>query len=153
MAESSSPPPPPTPWGGSSNDQPSYSPQISQGAPPPPPPHPSVSYGVAPQQGVPYGYPGAAPYPPGYGFAQPKNDGLAIAALVCSLTGIFTCGITGILAVIFGFISRSRIKKSNGSLIGGGMALAGIIIGFVFVALWLFYIVGLVALRGNSVGT
>jgi hypothetical protein len=44
-------------------------------------------------------------------------------------------GIIGgsILAIIFGFVARSRIKRSGAS--GGGMATAGIILGFVWLAL------------------
>jgi Domain of unknown function (DUF4190) len=140
------PPPPPTPWSKPATDQPTYSPQLSQGAPPPPPP---ATYGVPAQQAVPYGYPGATPYPPGYGYAQPKTDGFAIASLVCSLTALFTCGVTSILAVIFGFVSRSRIKKSNGALAGEGQALAGLIIGFIGVGLIVVYIFAMVAASGN----
>ena len=40
----------------------------------------------------------------------------------------------GILAVIFGFVARSQIKRSNGTQRGSGMALAGIILGFVWLA-------------------
>src|ERR1035441_1060576 len=39
-------------------------------------------------------------------------------------------GVGAILAIVFGFIARSQIKQSNGTQQGGGMALAGIIIGF-----------------------
>jgi Domain of unknown function (DUF4190) len=143
MSDSNQPPPPP-PWSNGASDQPSYNPAVSQGAPPPPPP---VAYGLPGQQSVPYGYPGAAQYPQGFG--QPRNDGLAIASLVCSLTGLFTCGVTSILAVIFGFVSRSRIKKSNGSIVGSGMALAGIIIGFALIALYVLYFVVILATRRN----
>jgi len=38
----------------------------------------------------------------------------------------------GILAVVFGFVARSQIKRSNGTQRGSGMALAGIILGFVW---------------------
>jgi hypothetical protein len=119
----------------------------TSGAPPPPP-----AYNPAPV--VPYGVPGGTPYPQSpYGYAQaPSNDGMAIAALVCSLTGFFTCGVTSILAVIFGFVSRAKIKKSNGGLIGSGMALAGIIVGFVGIALFLLYfvvVIGIARRNGN----
>jgi Domain of unknown function (DUF4190) len=149
MSDSNQPPPPP-PWSSSASGQPTYNPAISQGAPPPPPP--PVTYGAPGQQATPYGYPGAAPYSPGYGAVQTKNDGFAIAALVCAIVGFFTCGITAVLGVIFGFVSRARIKKSNGSLLGGGMALAGIIVGFVFVAFWGIYWIGALITRSSRLG-
>ncbi len=63
-----------------------------------------------------------------------KNNGLAIASLVCSLVGLL-CGVGALLGIIFGFVARNQIAKSNGSQKGSGMALAGIIIGFIYVAL------------------
>ena len=74
-----------------------------------------------------YGYP---PVGPLYGYVPvQKTNGLAIASLVCSL--VWLGGVGSILAIIFGFIARSQIKKSEGAVQGNGLALAGIIIGFV----------------------
>jgi hypothetical protein len=79
-----------------------------------------------------YGPPGQNPYSQ----AVPrKNNGLAIASLVCSCAGIFLLGIPAVLGVIFGFVARRQIRQSNGAQGGGGMALAGIIVGFVVVGL------------------
>ena len=39
------------------------------------------------------------------------------------------------LGIIFGFVARGQIRQSNGAQGGNGMALAGIIVGFVVVAL------------------
>jgi hypothetical protein len=72
-----------------------------------------------------------------------RTNGMAIASLVCSLVAILFGGIPAILGIIFGFVARSQIRKSNGSQKGDRMALAGIIIGFVFVALGLL-LVGIV---------
>ena len=58
---------------------------------------------------------------------------MAVASLVCSLVGILI-GLGAILGIIFGFVARSRIKAAGGAKKGSGMALAGIIIGFVVVA-------------------
>jgi hypothetical protein len=123
--------------GGSQAQYPSqYPAQPTYGEPP-------VAYGV--QQAA-YPQPGVSPYPVSpYGYAAPPaTEGFAVASLVCSLTGIFTCGITSILAVVFGFLARGRIKKSNGALTGDGMAIAGLVIGFLGVALIVLYIVGMV---------
>lgn len=76
-----------------------------------------------------------------------KNNGMAIASLVLGIAGIpFICccysgTIMGILAVVFGFISRNKIRASGGTEKGDGMALAGIITGFVAVGLSILLIV------------
>lgn len=91
---------------------------------PPPGPAPAPSYGPPPVGG--YAYPAGGTY--GY-TGVPKNNGLAIAAMVCSFF-FWIYGLGAILGIVFGFIARSQIKKSNGTQRGEGMALAGIIIGF-----------------------
>ena len=90
-----------------------------------------------------YGYPGPQPggYPPpglGYPPQSAGTNGMAIAALVSSLLG-WVCAIGPILGVIFGFVALSQIKKTGQS--GRGMALAGIIIGFVVIAIMVVYLV------------
>ena len=106
-----------------SQPAPGYGPPPGGGAFGPPPDGP----GYPPMVDAGYGYPpGGAPY--GY-LATPKTNGLAIASRVCS--GFFWLyGIGAVLAIVFGFIARSQIKRSAGMQRGGGMALAGIIIGF-----------------------
>lgn len=85
--------------------------------------------------------PGAAPVfapsVPGGPVAQSQTStcGLSIASLVCSLLGFVTLGVTSIVAIITGHISLSRIKKSAGALSGRGMAIAGLIIGYLVFAL------------------
>jgi cobalamin synthase len=64
----------------------------------------------------------------------PRVDGLAIAALLCGAGGLL-CFITPVLGIIFGLVSRSRIKGSNGDLTGSGLALAGVIVSSVMLAL------------------
>jgi len=78
---------------------------------------------VAPAYGAAYAYPN-----------QPSTNGMAVASLVCALGGLL-CGVGGILGIVFGFIARSQIRQSGGTQKGEGMALAGIIIGFVVVAI------------------
>lgn len=83
-------------------------------------------YGQQPMYGG-YGYP-----PP-----QPKSQTNAILALVLSLIGFATCGVTAIVGVIFGHIAMGRIKRGEED--GRGMALAGVIIGYVVIAGWILY--------------
>lgn len=60
----------------------------------------------------------------------PQNSGLAITSLVLGCLGFLTCGLTGIPAVICGHIAQSQIGKSAGRLTGGGMAIAGLVMGY-----------------------
>jgi hypothetical protein len=105
------------------------------------------SYGAPPYSATPYYAPGT-PYAP-YGQGAPsKTNGLAIAALVCGIAG-FLYFIPAVLGIIFGFIARSQIKRSQDLQKGGGMALAGIITGFVWIALLVVLII-VVAATHNS---
>lgn len=62
-----------------------------------------------------------------------KTSGLAVGSLICGIAGLFTF-ITALPAVICGHLAQSEIKKSNGRKTGGGMALAGLIMGYVMIA-------------------
>ena len=83
--------------------------------PPPPPPPPPP------------------PYPSADVVAAARTNGFAVASLVCSLAVFFFCGVSSILAIVFGHIARRQIKKSGER--GAGMALAGLIIGYATLAL------------------
>ena len=65
--------------------------------------------------------------------AAPETSGKAIASLVLGIC-IFILGfLSGIPAIIFGHMAKSDIKKSGGRLQGEGMALAGLILGYLSV--------------------
>ena len=67
-----------------------------------------------------------------------KTSGLAIAALVC---GLLSCiPLVCIAAVVCGHLARGGIKR-DASLKGSGMALAGLILGYVFIALWVVWLI------------
>ena len=105
----------------------------------------------------PYGAAGA--YPPyAYGQQMPygapatkRTNGLAIASLVCSCAGILFLGVPGIVGIIFGFVARSQIRRSNGTQGGEGLALAGIIVGFAWIAILVLIIV-VAATNSNNNG-
>jgi hypothetical protein len=113
------------------------------GAPVPPAsqPVPPAAQPVPPaaQPAPAYGEPGAAPAygqtAPAYG--QPtgaKTNTLAIISLVASIAGIVILwGIGSIVGVICGHISLSQIKKTGEQ--GRGMAVAGLIVGYIGIAL------------------
>lgn len=64
----------------------------------------------------------------------PQTSGLAITSMVLGISS-FLCGITGIPAVICGHIARGNIKRSHGQQTGAGLALAGLITGYVGTAI------------------
>lgn len=122
-------------------------------------------------QGAPSAYPGQAGVPPvatgaPYGGTIPpqgylpysqyggqpvkRNNGLAVASLVCACGG-FLFIVPAVLGVIFGFIARSQIRQSGGMQGGDGLALAGILVGFAWIGLFVIvFIVG--AANNNSSG-
>lgn len=87
--------------------------------------------------------------PPAYGPppmpAPPQSCGLATASLVCGIVSMVMCGpLTGIPAVICGHKAKRRIAESRGQLTGEGLALAGLIMGYLSLA-WLIVIVPMMA--------
>ena len=66
--------------------------------------------------------------PPSYAGYATRTSGLAIASLVLGIVWVFWLG--SILAVIFGHVALSQIKRSMGALTGRGMAIAGLILGY-----------------------
>lgn len=70
---------------------------------------------------------------PGAPTAPLETNGKAIVSLVCGLFLFFPPA--WIAAIIFGHLSLSEIKKSGGRLQGHGLALAGLILGYLGVAM------------------
>ncbi|MBZ5525283.1 MAG: DUF4190 domain-containing protein [Acidobacteriia bacterium] len=66
----------------------------------------------------------------------PRNDGFAIGSLILGLLALYPfLVVTGIPAVIMGHFSRARIHRSQGRLRGKGMALAGLLMGYISILL------------------
>ncbi|MGI5166102.1 DUF4190 domain-containing protein [Spirillospora sp. CA-253888] len=84
----------------------------------------------------------------------PPTNGLAVASLICGIAGFVLCGLTSILAIIFGHVAQGQIKRTGEG--GSGLAIAGLILGYILTVgwalFWLFYI-GLFAAVGLSTGT
>lgn len=74
-----------------------------------------------------------APFPP-------KQSGMAVAAMVVGIVAfplswlIFGL-VLGIVAIVLGHVSLSRINKSAGLVTGRGMAIAGLTLGYAGVAI------------------
>jgi len=78
----------------------------------------------------------AAPSPSPYYQAQPvvyapqtKTNGLAVAGMVLGILWLYWIG--SVLAVIFGHVALSQIKKSQGRMTGRGMAIASVTLGWI----------------------
>jgi hypothetical protein len=116
--------------------------------PSPPPGFASAGpYGVG-TQGAPHLPPPYAPqyapqYAPPYMYAQPQTtNGLAIASLVVSLC-VF-CGLNAIVAPVLGIVALNQIKSTNQN--GRGLAIAGIVISGVQLALVLLWVILVIVL-------
>jgi hypothetical protein len=115
-------------------------------------------YGGQPGGSAPYGMPEGQPYqqpapgapypgpygpPQGYPYAPPRStNGLAIASMVLGILWLYWIG--SVLALVFGYIARRQIRERGEN--GGGMATAGIVLGWIGVGvLVLVAVLGIVA--------
>jgi Domain of unknown function (DUF4190) len=136
------PPQQPDAW-----QDPSWPPQ--QQAQPQPYADPYGGAPTSPSYAVPAGSP--VTYPPtypayAYGAPMPigqKTNSLAITAMVLALTGL-ACGLTSPIGAIMGHVARRQIRQRGEG--GDGMALAGIIVGWILTGLWLAYIAFLIVM-------
>ena len=103
-----------------------------------PPPTPPAGWGGPPPGTI---YPGAGVPAPAYpGATGTQTSGLAIASLVTGL--FFWCWvIPGIVSIVLGHLALESIENSGGAKRGRGMAVAGIVLGWVGIG-----IVGLLVL-------
>ena len=62
------------------------------------------------------------------------------------LTWIFLPVIGPIVAVVAGHMARAEIRRSNGQVGGGGMATAGLVLGYLQIALFVLAICAIVAI-------
>jgi hypothetical protein len=75
-----------------------------------------------------------------------KTNGFAVASMVLGIVWAYWIG--SILALVFGYIATSQIKRSGGTQTGRGMAIAGIVLGWIGVAL--IVVVIIVAIADSS---
>lgn len=81
----------------------------------------------------------------------PRVSRLAVASLVCGILGFLSAGIAGVLGVVFGHVSMGRIKRSAGALEGRGLAIAGLVTGYVSILAGMVLVVvggAIFAMRG-----
>ncbi len=74
-------------------------------------------------------------YGPHPRYVAPEPSGKAIAALILTLVGPFTCFLLTIAGLILGHGALGEIRRSRGALTGEGLATAAVIIGWLTVGL------------------
>jgi len=90
----------------------------------------------------------AGPLGPMIPYHQPvvpvtPTNGLAIGSLVCGILEFFTLGLASIPAVILGHLARGQIRRTGEH--GDGMAIAGLILGWLAIGGWALFILVLAA--------
>ena len=92
---------------------------------------PGHSLGVHPQYPVQYMMPR-------------RTNGLAVASLACGVGQVFFWFLAAIPAVVLGHMARSQIRRTGED--GAGLALAGLVLGWIGIVLTVVFVVGIVAL-------
>lgn len=102
---------------------------------------------TTPPQGTPP-FPPQPPYgplPPGMPgpmYLQPSNSPLAIASLICSIVGFVGFPVLGWIAgVVLGHLALGQIKAQPYRYSGRGLAVAGLIIGYIGLGLLVLLII------------
>lgn len=75
----------------------------------------------------------------------PRTNGFAVASLAVSIVPPLW-----FLAIIFGHIALNQITRSNGGQKGRGLALAGLVLGYVWLAIFLPIFVLVLLNAGSS---
>lgn len=117
---------------------------------PTPPAPPSQSYSAPPAPG--YGAPAQGHHPPAPGYGAPpagyapvapaRTNPLAIAALATACGGVIIWILAPIAGAIMGHIALRQIKRTGEN--GRGMALAGVLVGWILGGLQLIGVVAYV---------
>jgi len=82
--------------------------------------------------------------------STPQNSNKAIASLVCGV--LFLCAPASIAAIILGHLALVDIKRSAGRITGQGLAIAGLVMGYLGVGLTTLYIVFVVFMFRKTMG-
>ncbi|MFE6287654.1 DUF1707 and DUF4190 domain-containing protein [Streptomyces sp. NPDC057877] len=70
---------------------------------------------------------------------RPQTNGKAVGAAICGLLCLPTFGLTGIPAVVLGHAARAEIRRSGEG--GDGLALTGLVLGWLSTAGWALVLV------------
>ena len=120
------------------------------------PAQPSTPQPYAPPQPQPY-MPPAVSQQPAYAMATPPTSTAATVSLVFGILAYVVLPvIAAIIAVVAGHMARREIRNSGGQIGGSGMATAGLVLGYIQIALTILAIcaiivIGFLTLLGSRV--
>jgi len=83
----------------------------------------------------------------------PPNDSQATLSLVLGIISVFCCPILGPVALFIGNASRQRVQASGGTLGGGGLATAGLILGIIGTIFLVFGVISIIVGVANGLRT
>ncbi|WP_329135444.1 DUF1707 and DUF4190 domain-containing protein [Streptomyces sp. NBC_01476] len=99
---------------------------------PPPPPVPAAFR------------PYPTPYPryPAPPYGPPQTNGKAVASLAVSIVAGWSFGVGPVVAIALGHTAKREIRRNGGT--GDGLATAGLVIGYLSLALWVLVFIAAV---------
>ena len=72
----------------------------------------------------------------------PRTNGFAITSLVCGILGLCAGGLlAAIPAIVFGHLALAQINRYGGMEQGRGLAIAGLVMGYIYLALITLYVI------------
>jgi hypothetical protein len=83
----------------------------------------------------------------------PPNDSQATLALVLGIISVLCCPILGPVALFIGNASRQRVQASGGTVGGGGLATAGLILGIIGTVFLVFGVISIIVGVANGLRT
>jgi hypothetical protein len=83
----------------------------------------------------------------------PPNDSQATLSLVLGIISVFCCPILGPVALFIGNASRQRVQASGGTVGGGGLATAGLILGIIGTIFLVFGVISIIVGVANGLRT
>jgi hypothetical protein len=101
---------------------------------------------------VPGNAPSAPPSPQNVyvpGPTKPTSNTAIVALVAGLLSWLFVPFIGAVVAIIAGHMARGEIRRSDGALDGDGLALAGMVLGYVQIGLIVLTIIGFLLFFGG----
>jgi hypothetical protein len=90
-------------------------------------------------------FPGTPMAPQMVQYARPaRTNGLAVASMACGIGQLFFWFLAAIPAVVLGHMARRQIRETGEA--GDGMAMAGLVLGYIGIVLTVLFVAGAVVL-------
>jgi hypothetical protein len=88
--------------------------------------------------------------PPPSPAPSPATSTLAVVSLVAGIVSwLLMPFVAGLAAIVCGHMARGEIKRSNGALEGDGLAIAGLVLGWINVVLCVLAVVAVIVFFGG----